>query len=76
MVFNDPEAKKGLMDKVREMCDGPADRVPQQHQDATNSQFQQGGHFLKAENSLRSGGTNSSTVGKGVTIECQKHDDY
>ena len=67
---DDPEAKKGLMDKVREMCDGPADRVPQQHQDATNSQFQQGRHFLNAEYSLRSGGTrtNSSTVGKEVCV--------
>ncbi|KIM72988.1 hypothetical protein PILCRDRAFT_15596 [Piloderma croceum F 1598] len=47
---DDLEATKtGLLDKVREMHDCITDRIPQQHKDAANGQFQHGRLFLTEE---------------------------
>ena len=47
---DDPELKKrGLMDKVRGVCDVLSDRIPQQHKDTVTDHFNRGNYFLGEE---------------------------
>ncbi|KII90672.1 hypothetical protein PLICRDRAFT_106168 [Plicaturopsis crispa FD-325 SS-3] len=73
---DDPEAKKGLMNKAKAFKDGLSDRIPQSSKSKANDQLERGKQFLADEYFPEERREQFIYRGKKVIIECQKHDDY
>ncbi|KAI0654930.1 hypothetical protein C8Q70DRAFT_924907 [Cubamyces menziesii] len=73
----DAEAKKsGLMGKLRGMRDNLTDRIPQEHKDRANDQYDRAKRVLTEEYFPEERRDQFIFRGKKVIVECQKHKDY
>ncbi|KAI0777372.1 hypothetical protein BD413DRAFT_467001 [Trametes elegans] len=73
----DAEAKKsGLMGKLRGMRDNLTDRVPQEHKERANEQYDRVKRVLSEEYFPEERRDQFIYRGKKVIVECQKHKDY
>ncbi|OJT01692.1 hypothetical protein TRAPUB_7748 [Trametes pubescens] len=73
----DAEAKKsGLMNKIRGFRDNMTDRVPQEHKDRANDNFNRAKQVLSEDYFPEERRDQFIYRGKKVIVECQKHKDY
>ncbi|KAI6153000.1 hypothetical protein BKA82DRAFT_4085040 [Pisolithus tinctorius] len=68
--------KQGFMERVKGVRENVAERIPQQHKDKAQEQYERGRKFLAEEYFPEERRDQFIYRGKKVIIECQKHEDY
>jgi len=69
-------AKKSLKQKILDVRDNMFDRVPQEHKDRANDNYDRGKKFLTEEYFPKERRDQFIYRFKKVILECQKHEDY
>jgi len=70
------EKKKGFTDKMKDIRDDLAGRIPQEHKDTISDQYDRGRRFLTEEYFPEERRDQYIYRCKKVILECQKHEDY